>query len=222
MKNSMDQFLSSPDRQQIMETVKAVERTTSGEIVPFVTPASYRYPAGAMIGAAALAFPTALLGTHFLGGFFWLGTDNLWLFVGMLCAVFWAWYAVVSRIPVLHRLFISEREMEEEVREAAFVNFYKHGLHFTRDHTGVLIFISVFERKAVILADKGINAQVSQDRWDAIVKDLVSGIREKRPAGAICEAVEAAGRLLAEHFPPNPDDTDELGNLIVDKQPLSH
>ncbi|MDY6830303.1 MAG: hypothetical protein SWC96_00430 [Thermodesulfobacteriota bacterium] len=217
MKSSMDHFLSPTDRQRIIDTVKAVERTTAGEIVPFVVPASYHYPVGVMIGAAAIAFPAALLGTHFLGGFFWLGADNLWLFLGMLCVLFWAGHAAVRRMPALRRIFVSEREMEEEVWEAAFVNFYKRGLHLTRDHAGVLIFISVFERKVVILADRGVNAKVSQDQWDGTVKDLVSGIRNNQVAEAICRSVEDVARLLATHFPPKPDDTDELSNLIVEK-----
>jgi len=213
---SMDNFLSSEDRRRIRETVQAMERATAGEIVPCVAPASYHYPVGAIIGAASLALPTALLGAHFLGGFFWLGQDNLWLFLGLLSIVFWPWYLVVRRVPVLHRLFISEHEMAEEVREAAFVNFYKNGLHFTRDHTGVLIFISAFERQVIILADKGINDKVPRDRWDAIVKNLTMGIRAKQSAAAICRAVETVGRLLAEHFPPRSDDVDELQNLVVD------
>ena len=86
-----------------------------------------------------------------------------------------------------------------------------------RDETGILVFISVFEHKVWILADRGINEKVSEDQWDDIVKIIVDGIKHNRPAESICEAVAKIGDLLKMHFPIGRDDTDELKNLIVKK-----
>ncbi|OQX63581.1 MAG: hypothetical protein B5M56_02305 [Desulfococcus sp. 4484_241] len=212
----MKQFLAESDKQRIIETVKKVEQSTSGEIVPMVVPASYHYPTAAMIGGAALGIPTALLFTRLLGALFWLGTNNIWIFLGAECVAFVIWHAIVNRVPWLKRLFVSAREMADEVDEAAFVHFYKHGLHKTREQTGILIFISVFERKVVMLADSGINEKVAGGQWDEIVAGLVSGIKAGRQVDAICNAVEKTGAILARFFPVRPDDTDELENLIVE------
>jgi putative membrane protein len=65
-------------------------------------------------------------------------------------------------------------------------------------------------------ADRGINEKINQGQWDDIVKIIVDGIKRKRPAESICEAVAKIGELLKKHFPIDPDDTDELKNLIVD------
>jgi putative membrane protein len=105
--------------------------------------------------------------------------------------------------------------MEEEVEEAAVTSFFKHGLYRTKDGTGILIFISVFERKVWVLADAGIDAKVSSDHWDSVVAGITEGIRNHRAAAAICMAVDTIGRTLAEHFPVAPDDINELENVIV-------
>ena len=109
----------------------------------------------------------------------------------------------------------SGKEIEEEVEEAAIINFFNEGLYRTRDETGVLIFISVFERKVWVLADRGIHQKVEEGQWDDIVQLIVAGIKQNRQAEAICEAVQKVGVKLKEHFPIKPDDRDELKNIIV-------
>ena len=116
---------------------------------------------------------------------------------------------------VAQTFFFSEREVEEEVQEAAITTFFNEGLYRTRDETGVLMLISVFEHKVWILADKGINAKVQDGQWEDIIRRLIHGIKQKRQADSICEAVEEIGAILKSHFPVKPDDTDELKNLII-------
>jgi len=98
--------------------------------------------------------------------------------------------------------------------------FYRHNLHLTRDRTGILIFISVFERKVWVLADQGINQKVPPRTWEEIVAIITEGIKEKRAADAVCQAIRRCGRLIEEHFPRKADDTDELANLIIENEPL--
>ena len=81
----------------------------------------------------------------------------------------------------------------------------------------MLVLISVFERKVWMLADRGSNAKVAEGQWEDIVDMITDGIRQQRPADAICAAVEKIGALLEAHFPIQPDDTDELKNLIIEK-----
>jgi putative membrane protein len=217
MKDLAKSLLSDTDRQKVMAAVKEAEKLTSGEIVPMVVSASYRYPMANVIGAVALALPISLILTPLVGGRLWVGTQNMWLFLGFLTLLFVVFHEIVKRTYWLKRWFISQREMDEEVEEAALTGFYKEGLYRTRDETGVLVFISVFEHKVWILADRGINQKVDKDQWADIVKIIVDGIKHKRAAESICEAVAKIGDLLKKHFPIRPDDTDELINLIVDE-----
>ncbi len=182
-----------------------------------VVPHSYHYPMANVLGAASFSLPLSILFTYFSGYFFWLGSQNMWIFMGTFGIFFICFHALIKRTPSLKRRFVAKDEMEEEVQEAAITSFFKEGLYRTREETGILIFISVFEHKVWVLADRGINAKVPQESWKEIVDHIVQGIKQRRHADAICEAVEAAGRLLAEHFPVRPDDTDELRNLIVEE-----
>jgi putative membrane protein len=215
MKDLTKKFLSEADREKILKAVEKAEAQTSGEIVPMVVSCSYHYPLANVIGAITIAFPLSILLTQIVGELFWIGSKNMWLFIGILTVTFTVFLAIVKRVPWLKRIFISKKEMEEEVREAALTGFFKEELYRTRDETGVLIFISIFEHKVWVLADKGINAKVPEGHWEGIVSHIVDGIKNRRQGAAICEAVTKAGELLKANFPIKPDDTDELKNLIV-------
>ena len=108
-------------------------------------------------------------------------------------------------------------DTKEEVEEAALTSFYRQGLNKTRDKTGILIFISVFEHQVRVLADQGINDRVDSSVWQELVDTIIAGIKTRRQAEAICVAVVRCGELLTEHFPIKHDDTDELSNLIVEE-----
>jgi putative membrane protein len=215
MKNPAKKFLTPQEYEQVDAAVRAAEKRTSGEIVCMIQGASYHYPMAHVIGAAALALPIALILTPLVGAWLWLGTQNMWIFISILATAFAIGYGVVKNTPGLKRLFISAHEIAEEVEEAAVTNFFRRGLYRTRENTGILLFISVFERKVWVLADRGINAKMEPGWWDALVAQITNGIRTGQGAAAICQAVDTMGRMLEEHFPVRADDTDELDNVIV-------
>jgi putative membrane protein len=215
MKNLTEKFLTAEEYEQINTAVKKAEKSTAGEIVCMVHTASYHYPMSNVVGAAALALPAAMALTPLMGGWLWIGTQNMWVFLSILVPAFILGHWVVKHTPWLKKIFISNREMAEEVEEAAVTSFFKHGLYRTKDGTGILIFISVFERKVWVLADRGIDAKVSGDHWRSVVAGITEGIRNNQAAAAICLAVDTIGRTLAEHFPVAPDDINELDNVIV-------
>ena len=215
MKNLAETFLSKTERQRIETAVATAEKRSAGEIVCMVVSSSYHYPLSTVIGAAAGALPLALLAAYFLGGWLWIGTQNMWLFLGLFTLLFSLMYWAIGRFPQLKRLFISQREIDEEVEEGAVTAFFKQGLYRTRDANGVLLYISVFERKVWLLADAGIHQKVPQTSWDDLVGSVTRRIGRGDRADAICKAIENIGDLLQSHFPVKPDDTDELENLIV-------
>lgn len=216
MKSLSKNFLNDAEKKQVEEAVADAEKKTAGEIVVMIVPASYSYPMAEVVGAAACALPLSVLLAIYIGGLFWMGTRDMWLFMGIFAVLFLCFRFLIKGLPGFKRWFISKREVEEEVQEAAVTNFYQNGLFRTRDETGVLLYISVFERKVWVLADRGINEKVPRDAWTEVVDVITGGIHEKRQAEAICTAVESVGVMLARHFPVRPDDTNELKNLIIE------
>lgn len=216
MADPLERFLSTQDREKIDSAVEEAERDTSGEIVPMVVFRSYHYPMSDVIGGFAFAFPISMVLTYFTGGWLWIGNYNLFLFLGIITILFVLFHQIIKRTGSLKRLFISDKEIDEEVEEAAITAFFREGLYRTRFETGILIFISVFERRVWVLADRGINASVKEGKWDAIVNMIIEGIKKKNQTESIVKAIGEAGRILKEQYPGKADDMDELKNLIVE------
>lgn len=218
MNYSTGQWLTRQEEQKIAAAVASAEKHTSGEIVCRIAPGSYDYPRADIIGATAMALPLSLALTPLLGAWLWMGAVNMWLFLGSFAILFLAGHVAVRRLPRLKRLFISQREMDEEVAEAAMTAFYRMGVSRTRERTGVLLYISLLERKVWVLADQGINAKVAPGHWDAVVSRLTEELHRHPDADAVCRAIAGIGVDLERHFPRRPDDTDELRNVIITDQ----
>ena len=214
-KTLAEKFLTDAEQQEVTEVVQEAERITSGEIVPMIVSRSHDYPMAAVTCAVSITLPSALLLTNLIGERLWIGTQNLWLFLGFFAALYVLLYPLIRRSDRLKHFFLSRRQVEQEVKKSALSAFYSEQLHKTRDANGILLYISVMEQKVWILADSNINAKIDQQQWDSIIVDLTAGIKAGQPEKAICEAVRRVGQILRTHFPYRKDDKDELHNLII-------
>jgi putative membrane protein len=202
---------------RLREAVKKAERGTKGEIVPMIVPASALYrEARHHAGLAASLLTLALFLTlDMRWQFWWVGRHaGAWMLLGTVAAyVLGYWF---GRTPAGIRLFVSGSRMDMKVRRRAESAFYEHGLHRTREGTGVLIMVSLLERRVQVLADQGINQRVPVGTWTHVVQGMLAGIREGRPVDAFCEAIARCGEILAEHFPSREgDNPDELPNDMI-------
>ncbi|WP_051327755.1 TPM domain-containing protein [Desulfatirhabdium butyrativorans] len=215
MSDPVRKFLKEAELEQIESCVRDAEQTMRGEIVVMVAAASNDYRFAGLLGAATFSIPAAIVLARIIGPLIWAGPHDLWVFLGIVLPLFFLFREIVMRLPWLKRLFIPEKEMDREVREAATIQFFSKGLHRTREETGVLIYISVLEGKVWVLGDRGVDAVAPPGFWQEIVDQVVAGIKEGRQAAAICTAVGRIRGMLAEKFPAVPGDTNELPNLIV-------
>lgn len=204
-------FFSADEQKQLEQTIREVEETTSGEIVPLVVDASYDYPRAELIGAGSLSLATAIFLSWAFGG------ESIWTFLPLFLVGYPLFQLLIRGIPALKRRLIHPAEITAEVEEKALVSFIEHGLHKTRDHTGILILISLFEHRVQVLADQGINEKVPAGTWDNLIKDVTAGIKNGKACEALCREISICGALLKEHFPARHDDTNELPNLIVEQ-----
>ncbi len=216
MKTCAQTFLNEQEQQQINRAVQDAEKQTSGEIVPMVVSRSGRYHEAVITCALFLSVPISLIGTFLVGNLLWIGPYNLWLFLLWVCATTLITHYIARHSEILSSFFIQERYAQEEVERAALAAFYSHGLYKTRDHNGILLYVSVLEKKVWILADSAINEQVEQATWDEVMEKLVQGIKNREQCQAICDAVGRIGEILRQHFPYTKDDEDELHNLIIE------
>lgn len=215
MQTLAQQFLTEAEQNTISALVQQMEQQTSGEIVPMVVSASHSYPTAIIVGATVLAFPLSLLLMPVVSGLFWLGSQNVWLFITLFITLYGIFYGLVYRFSWLKRLFLSRSQIEAEVQEAAITSFFTEKLYKTKDANGILIFISILERKVWVLADAGINARIDLEQWQSIIDLITQGIKEKRQGEAICNAIVQIGNTLKTHFPVQENDINELHNIII-------
>lgn len=204
-------LLTEEDKQAIEEAVGKAEASTSGEIVFAVTGASAHYHhatlSGALVGMALItALYLVLPAPHTVGVVLWVELVS-----------FAVLYAVIPHIPWRRRL-IPPREMDARTHEAAFMEFYSSGLYRTHESNGILIFLSLLERRVVVLGDRGVHDKLGNEHWDDVRDKIIRGIRAGKPREGICAAVEACGAALAKHFPHRPDDVDELPDQVIDRR----
>ena len=107
------------------------------------------------------------------------------------------------------------KEKQKAVQERALKAFYEKGLYKTKENTGVLFFISILEHKVWVLADKGIHEKIKQDTLNKFARHVAQGIREGRACDALIEAIKEAGELLAQYYPIQPGDINELSDEII-------
>ena len=203
-------FFTDDEKERIRQAVAAAESKTAGEIVPMIVTSAARYTEiellgvifGLLIGMIAEAIWSDPWGSPYF---------QLWPVMGALIGF------LVSRLPVVKRLLAAKSRIGEAVHTLALASFTDQGLHHTRDHTGILILISLLEHRVEVLADRGINQKVSAGTWDEIVRTITAGIRSGQACNAFCQAIERCGDILATHFPRQVDDKDELSNRLVTK-----
>jgi len=202
-------FFTAKERERIEAAVQAAELRTRGEIVPLVVDAAYNYPRAEIQGGGLLALALAANGS------WWLFDGALWIFLVILLLGYWPCRLLLRISPPLLRLLIHPTEIDTEVTECAKVAFLDHNLYRTREGTGILILICLFEHRVQVLADYGIHHAVPPATWQQVADMVTAGIKQGRTCDALCEAVAYCGDLLAEGFPPRDDDQDELPNLIT-------
>ena len=117
----------------------------------------------------------------------------------------------------VQRNLVSRRDREDQVQMRAELEFYESNIKNTKSATGILLFVSLLERRAVVLADSAINEKVQKETWVDVCNTLVSGIRAGSIAKGFCDAINKSQAILTPHFPIQPDDTNELSNNIIIK-----
>ena len=203
-------LFSEAELEAIQTATAAAESRTAGEIVPYIVErvVDRDMPRwrGATLGALGVALAAGAANAF---GDFWGGFGVSWI---TLPAVVGAGVGyLVAGIDAVGRYLIPEDYIDRSVHLRAEAAFLKEEVFATRDRTGILVFLAIFEHRAVILADEGIHRSVPKDEWQRLVDDLIAGIKAGRAAGALIEAITRCGGLLEQYeVERRPDDEDEL------------
>ncbi|HVI99250.1 MAG TPA: hypothetical protein VM657_09310 [Sphingomonas sp.] len=220
--------LTEAEHARVTEAVRAAEHGTDGEIVTIVTARSdayhdvaLHYAIGAMLLVVALAalFPAALEAkiAWFSGG--WAGEPQLGrsFFALMLieAIVFLIVRYTLAWAP-LRMALTPGATRSRRVRRRA-VEYFKVGAERrTAARVGILLYLSLDEHRAEIVADEAIHGKVPAERWGDAMAALVDEVRAGRPGEGMAAAVGHVGAILAETFPKSETDTNELPDRLIE------
>lgn len=208
------QFVNEADHLRIADAIRAAEAQTRGEIYAVLARRSddYFFAAGFVVTCGILAASVIMA---FAAHWFWfdiaLPMFGLTILAAFVCAMLVLWLLPSIRIAMVPRRILYKRAHLNAVQQ-----FMARNVHLTERRTGILLFVSVAERYAEVVADAGINAKVGQSEWNAIVATLTHHASRAAVADGFVAAIGQAGQLLAQHFPTSADDVNELDDHLIE------
>lgn len=206
--------ISAEDHDRIAEAIRAAELKTDGELYCVVARSSDGYFFPAAFTATIGLFIASLAVAYGLEA--WWLTIRVPHFVLAQMLALASVFVLIWFLPALRIHFVPRGLRYQAAHANAMKQFLARNVHRTSARTGVLIFVSIAERYAEVVADSGINAKVGQHVWDGVVRDLTKHAGDDRLAHGFVTAIESVGAVLAEHFPVTEGDINELDDHLVE------
>lgn len=208
------QILKPDQIAKISAAVAKAESGTSGEIVPMIVGRS------SVIGhlplyAGFIFFSIAAVVSievrpYWL--FLWWGLPLAILLLGCIVAGY-----IVTRFDSVQRWLIPSSDEESQVWNRASAEWALNQVKKTKNRTGILLFVSVMERKAIILADEGVAKHYPQETWQAVVEGLTDHLKKGDWTEGFETAIQRCGEILKMHLPAGSSDVNEISNRIIIK-----
>ncbi len=204
-----DSVLAKDAEARVHAALIDVERHTIGEVVPVVLGRSDAHPSGEWRSGLVLL----VLGSALLEGV--LPWHSPWLVILCQVGLGAIGFGLARALPGWKRMFVAEKRATEVALEQASLEFQRLELHRTEARTGVLLFVTLFERRVVILGDTGIHAKVGDVQWARTRDAVLSGIDREDLATGLVDGIHACGEVLTKHFPVADGDRNEVPDRLV-------
>jgi putative membrane protein len=211
-KSIVSKIISSEELYQVSELITESEKRTDSELVPMIVDMSDLYPAAHFRAAIITSFLFSLA-LYFSPLSIINPIYYLWIQIpGLLVGYF------LAHVTFVKRWLTFEAELECEVKQRALEAFFEHNLHSTQNNNGVLIFISLMERKIKIITDIAVKEKIKQEVWDQIVHDFTDEVKKSTLVGALKKTIEASTHVLESYFPADSTQSkkkNELKNELI-------
>ncbi len=220
--------LTEDDHAKVSAAIASAEASTDGEIIAVATDISDSYHDLALHWAVLVMIATlaifaaapALLQWWFdlfFGG--WRAEPTLGELLMLLLVLAVAKFTVVLMIlkyMPLRLALTPSATKTRRVRRRSIAIFKAGADRRTVGRTGILIYLSMAERRAEIVADEAITKVTTPETWGEAMAALLVEVKAGRPADGIVAAVERVGEVLKEHFPRSSPDTNEIPDKLIE------
>lgn len=221
-------YLNEAEHRQVSAAVAAAEDHTAGEIVTIVADRSDGYTDIALAwatfaGFTAIAVFTAMPGFYLgiienvlgLWSHEWTQREVLTIALGFGVLKFIG-VMLMQLIAPIKFFLIPGRIKTTRAHDRAMSYFKVAAERRTNGRTGILIYLSMREHRAEILADSSIAEKVPPETWGHAMALMLAEIGQGRIADGMTAAVAEVGRVLAEHLPRADDDKNELPDRLIE------
>jgi putative membrane protein len=198
--------ISEQDRKRISTAIRLAEAKTSGEIVCVLAQSSSDTTALPIVVAALFALTMPWLLVAFT-------TMTVHRILSLQAITFFA-LSVLLCLPSVRTALMPRAARRAVAHRVAMEQFTIRGIARKRERSGILIFVSVAERYARVIADEGIAACVPQSEWQEVIDVLVARTKSGRMADGFISAIEICGNVLEKNFPRSETGRDELPDQI--------
>jgi putative membrane protein len=220
--------MTETDHQRVSAAIAAAEGSSAGEIVAVVTDTSDPYHDVALhwavlvliaVLAWAAACPSCLEWWRdtLLGG--WRPEPSLrelLTFLMLLAVVKFTAVLLILKYRPLRLVLTPGATKTRRVRRRALGVFKAAAERRTAGRTGILIYLSMGERRAEIIGDEAITSVTTPETWGEAMHALLAEVREGRVADGMVAAIERIGSVLAEHFPRADGDKNEIPDKLIE------
>ncbi len=218
----MNDLLETFDTDRVREAVAEAETQTAGEIVPVIVSRSDDYAVSVWRGASFLAVCTlglVLLFVQLYEGWSFGWAYTSWGAVLLALGAGTVGAGLVAAVPALKRNLAGSARRNRRVRDRAMRAFVENKVFRTDDRTGILLFVSLLERRIEVLGDAGINETVDPEDWTNIIERIRRSIRTDTLTQGMVEGIAMCGDLLERKGVASDDDEDELSNRVRTPSP---
>ncbi len=220
--------LTDAGRDAVSQAVADAETKSAGEIVTIVADGSDSYADFALLWSALIAFialialaaaPDFTLGLYdrIMGG--WVQQwqpGQIFAVAALIAMIKFIGMWLLQLWRPLRLLLVPGAIKHARVRARAITCFKVGADRRTQGRTGILIYLSMRERRAEIVADEAISAKVSPEVWGEAMAAMLAEIRAGRVAEGVVAAVGKVGDILAQHLPRADNDKNELPDRLIE------
>ena len=217
--------ISDEEKHQIAQAVSEAEAHTTAEIVPVVARISGRYDraediVGLLCGLVLLVVVWVLFVADLQPDVASTGlsasTFRLPALIAAVLVGFFGGAVLAARFGLLRMLFIPAIEIQEDVDRRAREVFFDQRIHHTERATGIMIYVSLYERMVVILADASVTELLGQDALDGLCDELTDRLhRGEGLIESLCAVIRDAGERLHAVLPGDETNPNEVENALV-------
>lgn len=229
----MGRYLNQEQHKIVSDAVSKAELQTSGEILTVLADRSDGYTDVALVWAVTLSFTVMSLFALFpqpfmdlwdtlvigpiLGGWAheWTTGELASMTIGLGLVTFALTWAVQLWQPLKFALIPSPVKTTR-AHEAAIKHFKVGAERRTHGRTGVLLYLSMQEHRAEIIADEPIAAKVNAEVWGQAMADMLEHIKRGEVAEGLAAGARDVAEVLSEHFPRTEDDQNELPDRLIE------